>query len=875
MSDVRLSPEPRRSAAELRLKTEFERARVEIARLKAELDRGRRKLRRLEAVRAETEDAPGAGTSPESAVDELVALRTQVAQLTVVKRHLNALYASQVEDNREHARRMHQVLESLGELNASVEINALLARITETMRSGLGFRAVRLYVREPGSTRLHARALPEAQAAAGEMIEIGELKADLGGAFAAGCSVLVSLAGQGSDAPATVTGAGTVRFSRQPHQERAWRPDDWLLVPLIDRSGELTALFSVGDPVAGRVPSRNSLLLLEGFAQGALMVLENARIYGELEHHRRRHEESERRVREMLVLRNQFLATVAHELRRPHTAIQSYVDALLTVADTPIPAERLRTVLANLRHESQWLGWLTDCMADLARGDSELLQLEPQAVDLIEIAEESVRLLENAAQAGKVGVVVERETHDARLHADRDQMRQLMLHLGSNAVKFTPGGTVTFRLLADAESVTVQVEDTGAGIAAAALERIFDRPYGVDFSPSERGGRRGLGLAMVKSIVEWHGGSVSVTSRPGQGSCFRVVLPRHRGLRVIVPQGQEPQALSDELARLVVRMVSEVMNARVVSLMVPDERGDLVIRAATGLDETVVSEARVQPGTGVSGWVARHRRPMCVTRPGEVQDARPSRHKEYRSGSFLSVPLEWSGVLLGVLNVTDPASRAPFDAEDCHLMLQLAQRIASAWEQARRDDAKGDDIEGAIGVPKELLRPLDGERASDPARSQLARELGRELGLPESEIGVISFAAGLGDVSLAVLREEAGGRTGPVALEDGSAGSADGAAPPSALLGGLDVVRSVLASQHEWWDGTGYPRGLEGTEIPLGGRILTAINAHEELVRARLRGGEEASGELANLSGTRLDPDVVAALVRVLERREPQASAAA
>src|SRR5262249_2293219 len=143
-------------------------------------------------------------------------------------------------------------------------------------------------------------------------------------------------------------------------------------------------------------------------------------------------------------------------------------------------------------------------------------------------------------------------------------------------------------------------------------------------------------------------------------------------------------------------MVAEVMNARVVSLLAPGPDGDLVVQAALGVDETVVREASIRVGTGVAGWVAEHRRPVCVSGNGSgVSEVVASGRRQYRTGTFLSVPIESEQGLLGVLNVTDPVSEEPFDAEDCRLLLQLAERVAHAWEQSRAMDARRIDLEDA------------------------------------------------------------------------------------------------------------------------------------------------------------------------------------
>src|SRR5262249_20305251 len=153
-----------------------------------------------------------------------------------------------------------------------------------------------------------------------------------------------------------------------------------------------------------------------------------------------------------------------------------------------------------------------------------------------------------------------------------------------------------------------------------ALELIFERFFQVDSSLVRRYGGTGLGLAICKSIVEWHGGRIFASSTQGQGSCFTVVLPRRVAPRVVVRQSPSLRPATEDVLKLAVEMVAEVMDARSVSVMACEPNGELVVQAAVGMDERVVQETRGVPGRGVSGWVLEQRRPVCVSPITEFPD---------------------------------------------------------------------------------------------------------------------------------------------------------------------------------------------------------------------------------------------------------------
>jgi len=170
-----------------------------------------------------------------------------------------------------------------------------------------------------------------------------------------------------------------------------------------------------------------------------------------------------------------------------------------------------------------------------------------------------------------------------------------------------------------------------------------------------------------------------------------------------------------------------------------------------------------------------------------------------------------------------------------------------------------------------VLRHLERGRRESPDRVRLARATARLLGLGESEAGVISFAASVHDVGMGQLGETVVEGVGSLSREE----RADLERHPEIganVLEPLDtvgVVRDIVLSHHEWWDGTGYPRGLQGADIPVGARILAVVDAYESMTVGRSHRPpvppEEARRELNRLKGRQFDPDVVDAFKRVLD----------
>jgi signal transduction histidine kinase/response regulator RpfG family c-di-GMP phosphodiesterase len=853
---------------------------VEFLKLKRELDLARRELTLLKKVAPETTPAAparSAGPARTPDADSAVALQKQVADLEQTRERLSRLYLTQLEENRRRAQKLHHILQVVGDINRDLDPDTLLMRIADTIRESLGFRIVLIRVREPGTRRLKARAFAglndEARAALeAEDVQLDDFLSWLKDEFKVSRSYFISHKASFS----RILPRGYVAdLGRREDWE--WHPSDVLLVPLTDRQGELTAYFSVDDPVDRMVPGRETVELLEIFGTHAAVAIENARLYRELEEHSRELEEASQRMKEVSALKSNFVATVSHELRTPLTAIRAYVDTLLGAGSEGLPQDQISRFLKVINEETQRLARLIESVLDLNRFDSGHLRLRRQPVDMAEVVAETVGLLEPVGQAGQVVLKVVAEAADTRVDADRDQMRQLALHLGSNAVKFTPpGGTTTFRLSGNDEEVTLQVEDTGIGIPEQALERVFERFYQVDSSLVRRYGGTGLGLAICKSIVDWHGGRVFATSQPGQGSCFTAVLPRRTAPRVMVRKIPPLQPATEDVLKLAVEMVAEVMDARVVSLMSCQPNGELMVQAAIGLEERVVQEARIKPGQGVAGWVVQHRRPVCVSRTDDRSEVPASGREMYRTGTFLAVPIEGHQDLLGVLNVTDPDSQRTFDAEDCHLLLDLAERVSSAWQQAQSLEVNQVTVEGATTALRQLLQHVARGRRTAPDRVRMARAIARAMHFSEAEIGMIGFAATVHDVGMTMVSEESLEHGGSLTREERGRMERHAELGADLLrpLEAVGAVREIVLSHHEWWDGTGYPRRLQGDQIPIGARVLAVVDAYESMTLGRAHRSalsrDEALAEIVRRKGTQFDPEVVEAFERALPGLEEQ-----
>ena len=223
-------------------------------------------------------------------------------------------------------------------------------------------------------------------------------------------------------------------------------------------------------------------------------------------------------------LKDEFLATVSHELRTPLQAVLGWSRLLMTGR---VGAEEMKQALATIERNAVQQAQLIEDLLDMSRIISGKLRLEVRAVEMADVVEAAVASARPGAEAKGIRINQLIDPHASAVMGDPARLQQVVWNLLSNAVKFTPrGGRVSVVVRREGTHIELVVSDTGQGIAAEFLPHVFDRFRQGDASTTRRHGGLGLGLSIVRHLVELHGGTVAASSGgPDRGSTFTVRLP--------------------------------------------------------------------------------------------------------------------------------------------------------------------------------------------------------------------------------------------------------------------------------------------------------------------------------------------------------------
>ncbi|MBI1795500.1 MAG: GAF domain-containing protein [Candidatus Eisenbacteria bacterium] len=620
-------------------------------------------------------------------------------------------------------------------------------------------------------------------------------------------------------------------------------------------------------------------LFLQTLADALAMALERFELRAMLSEEHERIAELERRLSAGEEASTSLMSVVAHEIRTPLTAIKAYTETLLdSLANPHTPRERF---LGIINDECDRLTRLVTDILDLSRLEAGQRPLRLSRFDLARVSREVADALGAVARPRQIEVEIAIDP-GLVVEADTDLLRRLIHNLLGNAIKFSPvGGRVRVTAETQGEEWSGAVEDQGSGIPPEDLPRVFERFFRARQPGEQQVEGTGLGLAIARGIVELHGGRIWAESLPGGGSRFRFVMPMRQMASAAARRIARQITLRPDLRELfdrTVEMVGVAMDAGIVSLMMVDpDRGDLFITASRGLEGQNLTDRRITVRSGVAGSVAAWGRPVLVNNIETDRRFLRLNHPQYSTKSLLSVPLRVEGEVLGVLNVNNKASGTPFDDHDLSLMTALVERIGSAVERTYAYPDSGRAVEEALEAVRSLTRLRRDYLLGTRNVVRLARATGRELGMSSADVDVLGYVAAIHDLGMTRIQDRVFHEARPL-LEDERQQMIQHPEVSVEIIRPLEYlgsVRDLILTHHEHWDGSGYPRGLAGESIPLGGRVLAVVDAYESMTSGRPyrppRSRQHAIEELERESGRQFDPQAVAALVRVLGREGSEA----
>jgi len=569
-------------------------------------------------------------------------------------------------------------------------------------------------------------------------------------------------------------------------------------------------------------------------------------------------------------MQGDFVAVASHELKTPLTSIIAYAEVLQQNLQEKEFAQS-EEFLDIVKTEAERLLRMVNRILDFSRLEFGDRMLDRQPVAPEPLIRSTARTLQPHLERKDLKLDFDFPEDLPRVEVESDLIRQVVINLISNAIKFTPAGSeITVAGREDAGTVRIDVRDNGPGIPAVELHRIFRQFYRLR-GPSSAQDGAGLGLTIVKNIIDMHNGHIDVQSREGRGTTFSFHLPKQHHfnpapanlLGDLVSEGTFQTVL-----RLSVRMIAELMEVRKVALLIRDQdQPDLVIQSALGLSRSFVGSFRADGDEGVLARVMQSREPALggdrLRAAGQTATAVAEPWWE------AVVPLPVGDEVIGLVTAADKVDGEPLGEDDLHLLATLVEKVAVAMAAVLQGGTG--DLAGVIEALQALVQMKHSCIPTvNPLALRLLDKTARKLGLSPAEAKRLQYVASLHDAGMVRVDREIIGKASHLDPDEKDlVGNhvTDGAQLMAPLLGSREMEEIIL-THHERVDGTGYPAGRQGEEIPLGGRILAVLDAFFAMIQNRPyrpgRPAAEVAEEIRQHIGTQFDPTIVEVFLEVL-----------
>jgi putative two-component system response regulator len=533
-------------------------------------------------------------------------------------------------------------------------------------------------------------------------------------------------------------------------------------------------------------------------------------------------------------------------------------------------------------------------------------------VNFTEFAGDLLQSVKPMADQKDIKLFYQHPTHDVNLSIDPDQFEKVLLNLLSNALKFTPEkGKVTIYVEDTDNQVSLAVEDTGIGIPSDMLETIFDRFSQVDGSASRSHEGTGIGLSLAREIVTLHGGTIRAESKPGKGTRINVemrkgeshfapdILDRRMkdqpvGLKRRATDTGEPkvQDIVTDYRRLQLVDLEQVeveagpdegLETHDALLLVIDDNTEVLKLMKTLLADEFDLLLTTSAEEGLS--ILQERQPdlvLCdVMMPG--MDGHTFARKVKESESLKHIPIilvtARSGAEMlseGIQAGADDYISKPFDSVELKARIRSLLRIRDVESELalanrnlkmRTSDLVDQQHSLYLSTVKSLASAIDAKdeytRHHSARVTEFTLKIARSMGLSDKELEDLELASLLHDIGKIAVPEAILNKPGKLTEEEFAYIEEHPGRGQDILEPVIELreVGNVVRSHHEKYDGSGYPDGLKGKEIPLGARIMAISDAYDSITSERpyrnATSHRRAVKEIIKCTGSQFDPEVV------------------
>ena len=629
----------------------------------------------------------------------------------------------------------------------------------------------------------------------------------------------------------------------------------FICCPIVSKN-RLFGVLNINDKKDNSVFTEDEFELMNIIANQAAIALENASLMNQLKSKAIELEEVNRKLMGTDVAKTEFLTRVSHELRTPLNSIKGAIYHLQQAENIPKKDEKeFQAIIAD---ETEKLINIIENLIDFIRLEDEMKAVRKTVINISDLIRETfdAELLNNRMARQKLGLTVDIKSEVSEIVGDKIKIGQFFMNLTEGLSRYLNEGDAM--VIGVSENffieITVDISRKLPDIVSYYLSSA-SRILNTD-QPEEI-----VKLYLARKVAEVHQWTLEVQN--AEHSC-RILI------RIPKSSEQKVDAAITMTTDLFVEFIAGLLDVDICSIMLTDElTGELIIKSAHGLSQDVVRTTRIRPGDRIAGWVAVEGKPLLIH---DIEhDARFGRKNiaHYTTKSLISLPLRRGGSVVGVLNLNNKKGAEQFSLRDFEVATLLSERVSYFIDRLLSGDLGTHDLKRMTRSFSSLISAEKKYDRNQSVLSDLMLLILDCLGASDEDKRTALYISMVYDIGLMLVDEKI--------LKKKSLSPAEERRlkyhPHNSvsLLEGIefsDVVKKAILHHHERYDGSGYPDGLKGDEIPFLARVMAVADSFcamtmERPYRKRVSAAA-AVEEIRKGAGSQYDPAVAEALEKVL-----------
>ena len=636
-----------------------------------------------------------------------------------------------------------------------------------------------------------------------------------------------------------------------------YKTKSFISCPLISKE-KVLGIININDKKDGTPFSEDEYSLLKIIADQAAITIENAFLMHQLRAKAAELEEINRKLIETDMDKTEFITRVSHELRSPLNSIKGAIYYL-----------QQSEILSKNRSKEEFYGIIsmeTNGLISIVENLLDFLRLEDEAmvgkkslINLADILNEvsKSRGLNDAIARKNLQFTLDIKPGEYETVGDKIKVSQLFINLMEGLFYYLQNG--------DSINISVDRRDfikVNIAISRRLPEEVLLFLYKSKYVfyadwPTEK-----IRLSLAKKVAEAHGWIFEAKNSENDFDIsFTIPTGTQEKLETVVNMTMD----------MFVEFISELLDLNICSIMLcNDLTSELTIKGARGLSDEIVKRTRIHFGDQISGWVAVEGKPLLIEDIEKDPNFKKRSTSQYNTKSLLSLPLKIQDKVIGVLNLNNKKTAAAFNRIDLCIASVFSERISHFLEKLYSGGYKEDDLNQILTSFDDLLDAVKRYHKKRRIMPDLVSTIMDNLGASEEDKKNALYASMIYDVGLMLINENILKKKALLPSE-----IQDLKIHPYTAIGLLNIlefsedIKKAILHHHEKYDGTGYPGGLKGSEIPLMSRILSVADSYCAMISEKPYGKslteEEALLEIKAGSGSSYDPKIVKALEKVLK----------